>query len=67
MGYADRCRVTDVRLADGTIMQFEVRFGANATSGVMPTPPPSGMIQVNLANEYTRVVQLYTASPAVGV
>ena len=47
-----------VTLPDGTtqVMQFEVRFGENATSPRMPTPPPSGIIQVNLATNNTRVV-----------
>ena len=36
--------------------EFEIRFGANATSGKMPSPPESQMIQVNLQTENTRVV-----------
>ena len=55
-------RISDVQVADGTIMQFEVRFGANATSRVMPTAPRSGMIQVNLATGNTRVVQHHSQS-----
>ena len=46
-------------------MQFEVRFGQNAVSGKMPTPPDSGMIQVNLADENTRVVELKAQLAAV--
>ena len=44
------------RLAVGG-QTFEVRFGANAVSQRMPAPPPTGMIQVNLASENTRVVR----------
>ena len=36
---------------------FEVRWGTQATSAKMPTPPPEGMIQVNTANQNTRVVR----------
>ena len=46
--------------------QFEVRFGANATSQKMTTPPPSGMIQVNLTNENTRVVMMHTSGNSIG-
>jgi hypothetical protein len=47
-----------ITLADGSekVLQFEVRFGDNATSPRMPTSPPTGMIQVNLGNNNTRVV-----------
>ena len=37
-------------------MPFEVRWGSRATSSKMPAPPPEGMIQVNTANDNTRVV-----------
>jgi hypothetical protein len=50
-------RISDVRLLNGSVLQFEVRFGQNAVSRKMPAPPDSGMIQVNLANENTRVVE----------
>ena len=36
---------------------FEVRFGIHATSRKMPRPPDTGVIQVNLASENTRVVR----------
>lgn len=49
-------RLEDVHLADGTCMKFEVRFGAQAVSRKLRTSPSSGMIQVNLENENTRVV-----------
>lgn len=47
-----------VTMPDGATqtMQFEIRFGENATSPRMPTPPPSGIVQVNLATNNTRVV-----------
>ena len=50
-------RIADVRLPNGTVMQFEVRFGQNAVSRKMPAPPASGMIQVHLTNDNTRVVE----------
>jgi hypothetical protein len=65
LGVGDHCRsghfsvrIADVRLPNGTVVQFEVRFGQNAVSRKMPAPPDSGMIQVNLANENTRVVEM---------
>ena len=36
---------------------FEIRFGAGATSSRMTTPPKSGMLQVNLANQNSREVR----------
>ena len=36
---------------------FEVRWGTQATSAKMPTPPPEGIIQVNPKNQNTRVVR----------
>ena len=50
-------RVSDVLLPNGQILQFEVRFDSNATSKRWHTPPPSGMIQVNLRDHNTRVVE----------
>jgi predicted acylesterase/phospholipase RssA len=50
-------RVTDVQLPNGQILQFEVRFDTNATSKRWHTPPTSGMIQVNLRNDNTRLVE----------
>ena len=49
-------RVSDVALPCGKVLQFEVRLGPNAISPRMPAPPPSQMIQVNLATNNTRVV-----------
>ena len=40
-------RVSDVRLSNGTVLTFEVRWGSQATSAKLPHAPPSGMIQVN--------------------
>eukprot|EP01043_Picozoa_sp_COSAG02_P030660 COSAG02_NODE_1970_length_10224_cov_104.344691_6_plen_345_part_00 len=39
------------------VLNFEVRFGNNARSTKMPRPSPTGMCQVNLANQNTRVVE----------
>ena len=50
-----------VRLSPSRNGSFEVRFGANSVSQRMPRPPASQMIQVNLANENTRVVTCSTA------
>ena len=36
---------------------FEVRFGQSARSAKMPTPPDTGIVQVNVNNENTRVVR----------
>ena len=57
-------RISDVRLPIGQVLHFEVRFGANAISRKMPTPPASGMVQVNLQNENTRVVEPYYQAKA---
>eukprot|EP01046_Picozoa_sp_COSAG06_P009887 COSAG06_NODE_527_length_14654_cov_6.880179_6_plen_73_part_00 len=48
-------RIGDVHQS-GEVLRFEVRFGANAVSSRFATAPPSRMIQVNLANDNTRVV-----------
>ena len=37
--------------------EFEVRFGDNAVSERVPTPPSTRMIQVNLDSGATRVVR----------
>ncbi|KAH8059066.1 hypothetical protein JL722_5619 [Aureococcus anophagefferens] len=42
---------------------FEVRFGANATSARMPAAPDTGMIQVNVENGNTRIVRATRAAP----
>ena len=44
--------------------RFEVRWGSLATSGRMPKPPPSGMIQVNLKTDATREVRCDKESPS---
>lgn len=49
-------RLSPVVLPDGQVLRFEVRFGAAAISERMAQPPPSGIVQVNLENEYTREV-----------
>ena len=36
---------------------FEIRFGAKAVSRRLKSPPTSGIIQVNVADENTRVVE----------
>ena len=54
-----------MRLPNGQVLQFEVRFGAAAKSQRMPQGSPSGICQVNLANGSTRVVEAPTvAAPA---
>ena len=50
-------RLGDITLADGNVLKFEVRFGNYAKSSRMPRPPPSRMVQVNIDNENTRVVE----------
>ena len=50
-------RLKDVQLPSGAILRFEVRFGTNARSRLMPTISPSGMCQVNLSNDNTRIVE----------
>lgn len=59
-------RVADVTLQDGTVLEFEVRFGSHAISRRMPEPPPSRLIQVNLASENTRVVVESMPEPELG-
>ena len=49
-------RIADVTIAGGRVLSFEVRFGANAKSRKMPQPSPTGICQVNLGNENTRIV-----------
>eukprot|EP01045_Picozoa_sp_COSAG04_P021705 COSAG04_NODE_2362_length_4267_cov_3.208973_5_plen_424_part_00 len=46
-----------VRLPPKPFGTFEIRFGAGATSSRMTTPPKSGMLQVNLANQNSREVR----------
>ena len=49
-------RIADVTIAGGRVLSFEVRFGANAKSRKMPQPSPTGICQVNLGSENTRIV-----------
>lgn len=53
-GGSDSVRISDVRLPTGTVLQFEVRF--KAPFGRLAAPPASGMAQVNIRNQNTRVV-----------
>ena len=52
----DSVPIEDVKLPNGTVLQFEVRFGDKAVSPRMLEPPLSRMIQVNIKNDKTRVV-----------
>ena len=47
-------RISDVRLPSGLVLEFEVRF--QAPWGRFDSAPESRMVQVNLANQNTRVV-----------
>ncbi|KAH8063132.1 flavodoxin [Aureococcus anophagefferens] len=38
-------------------LPFEIRFGSAARSAKMPSPPETGIVQVNVNNENTRVVR----------
>ena len=60
-------RLNDVRLSDSTILRFEVRFGTYARSRRMPHGSPTGMCQVNLDNDNTRVVEEVSPAPAAAV
>ena len=46
-----------VRLPPKPFGTFEIRFGASATTSRLTTPPKSGMLQVNLANQNSREVR----------
>ena len=61
---ARQVRVADVALPDGRVLQFEVRFGAHAVSQKMPSPSPTGLCQVNLGNQNTRIVERVDAKPS---
>jgi hypothetical protein len=54
-------QMEDVRLPDGGTMRFELRFGAGATSKKLTVPPSSGMVQVNVDTENTRIVDCAAA------
>jgi hypothetical protein len=58
-------RISDVHVPNGTILGFEVRWGSRATSQKMPNPPSSGMIQVNVGNQNTRVVEVVPGTAAL--
>ena len=49
-------RISDVTLPNGSVLEFEVRLGVHAVSSRMLEPPPSRMIQVNIATDKTRIV-----------
>ena len=48
-----------INLPNGKVLRFEVRFGNAAISEKMPTPPTTGIVQVNLDDQNTRVVERY--------
>lgn len=50
------CGVEDVRLPDGRVLRFEIRFGFGLMSCKQNRPSPTGMVQVNVDSENTRVV-----------
>ncbi|KAH8072965.1 hypothetical protein JL720_11055 [Aureococcus anophagefferens] len=54
---APRCRLPTMGANPAGHRDFEVRFGANATSARMPAAPDTGMIQVNVENGNTRIVR----------
>jgi hypothetical protein len=62
------CPVSDVRLPNGRVLRFEVRFGSGLLSSKMSMPSPTGIVQVNIDNQNTRVVHqepdLPSAAPA---
>ncbi|KAJ8612700.1 hypothetical protein CTAYLR_008951 [Chrysophaeum taylorii] len=54
---AERAGASSVPLNVNGVGRFEVRFGSAAVSRRMAQPPSTGMIQVNVENESTRVVR----------
>ena len=50
-------RIADVTLPNGRVLQFEIRFGVNAVSKRMPRPSRTGICQVNLGSQNTRIVE----------
>ena len=54
---APAVRIADVTLPNGRVLEFEVRFGDNAVSERMPQPSRTGICQVNLGNQNTRIVE----------
>ena len=61
---ASEVMVSDVRLPSGAFLQFAVRFGQNAVSSRMPRPSQTGMCQVNIHNDNTRLVEELQQTPA---
>jgi len=59
-------RINDVQLPTTGTLCFEVRFGAHAKSRHMPGGSPTGICQVNIDNENTRVVEERGGAAAVG-
>jgi len=64
--------VTAVQLPEVTSspsgpQRFEIRFGAHAISSKRLQPPDTGIVQVNLSNDYTRVVRRSARAPAAVV
>ena len=51
--------IPTVTLANGKVLRFEIRFGNAAISGRMLQPPPTGIVQVNLDDQNTRIVERY--------
>ena len=53
--------MSDVTLPNGRVLRFEVRFGANAgspkTATTWPTGSPTGIAQVNIDDNNTRMVK----------
>ena len=54
---APAVRIADVTLPNGRVLEFEIRFGDNAVSERMPQPSRTGICQVNLGNQNTRIVE----------
>ena len=51
--------IPNVTLHNGKVLRFEVRFGNAAISAKMPQPPSTGIVQVNLDDQNTRIVERY--------
>ena len=51
--------IPDITLDDGRVLRFEVRFGNAAVSEKMHKPPHTGIVQVNLDDQNTRIVERY--------
>lgn len=57
-------RMTGVASISMPFGPFEVRFGATATSQKVPAPPETGMLQVNLNTQNSRIVRAVGGAPA---